>query len=113
MAKNNSYLAKIQNEKAVLMQVTERITRQLMLDCTQIVLNREFGFGYDRLKKLADLLMEAYDQYHDAADGGVEADYWQEKLDRALLDIIQDKQPLIPFKQRYPEIKEIRYDKRR
>lgn len=45
-----------------------------------------------------------YNQFHDALDGGTEADYWQEKLDRLLLDLLRDHQALIPFGERYPEI---------
>ena len=50
---------------------------------------------------------------HDALDGGTEADYWQEKLDRLLLDLLRDHQALIPFGERYPEIREITYGPRR
>ena len=46
-------------------------------------------------------------------DGGTEADYWQEKLDRLLLDLLRDHQALIPFGERYPEIREITYGPRR
>ena len=34
--------------------------------------------------------------------GGAEADYWQEKLDRLLLDLLRNHQALIPFGERYP-----------
>jgi hypothetical protein len=45
--------------------------------------------------------------------GGNEADWYQEKLDRQLLDILHGHQPLIPFRERYPEIKEIKYERKK
>ena len=47
------------------------------------------------------------------ATGHGKADYWQEKLDRLLLDLLRDHQALIPFGERYPEIREITYGPRR
>ena len=79
----------------------------------QVTLHQEFGFGYDRIKRLTDAWGKTYNQFHDALDGGTEADYWQEKLDRLLLDLLRDHQALIPFGERYPEIREITYGPRR
>ena len=79
----------------------------------QVTLHQEFGFGYDRIKRLTDAWSQTYNQFHDALDGGTEADYWQEKLDRLLLDLLRDHQALIPFGERYPEIREITYGPRR
>lgn len=79
----------------------------------QVTLHQEFGFGYDRIKRLTDAWGRTYNQFHDALDGGTEADYWQEKLDRLLLDLLRDHQALIPFGERYPEIREITYGPRR
>lgn len=93
--------------------VMERVTQQLMLDTLQVTLHQEFGFGYDRIKRLTDAWGKTYNQFHDALDGGTEADYWQEKLDRLLLDLLRDHQALIPFGERYPEIREITYGPRR
>ena len=91
----------------------ERITRQIMLDTLQVVLQREFGFGYDRIKKVTDKWGEYYGYYHDALTGGVESDVVQEHLDRALADVLKGHQELIPFEQRYEDIRKITYDKRR
>ena len=74
---------------------------------------RECMAPYDRIKRLTDAWSACYNQFHDALDGGVEADYWQEKLDSLLRDVLKDHQPLIPFRERYPEIREVSYGGRK
>lgn len=91
----------------------ERITRQIMLDTLQIMLHREFGFGYDRIKKVTDKWGEYYSYYHDALTGGVESDVVQEHLDRALAEFLNGHQELIPFEERYEDIRKISYEKGR
>ena len=104
--KQSAYLIQQREARRRLVQAAERVTQQLML-------HQEFGFGYDRIKRLTDAWSQTYNQFHDALDGGTEADYWQEKLDRLLLDLLRDHQALIPFGERYPEIREITYGPRR
>lgn len=95
------------------MNVAERLTQQLMMDTLQITLHNEFGFGYDRIKRVTEEWGKCYNTFHDALTGGNEADWYQEKLDRQLLDILHGHQPLIPFRERYPEIKEIKYERKK
>lgn len=53
-----------------------------------------------------------YNHYHDALNiKHVEADVLRVHLDRELADILKGHQDLIPFEERYPEIKEIAYGK--
>lgn len=111
--KKSGYLARERIVRQEYMSATERVTRQLMLDTLQVTLHREFGFGYDGIKRLTDAWSACYNQFHDALDGGVEADYWQEKLDSLLRDVLKDHQPLIPFRERYPEIREVSYGGRK
>lgn len=110
--KQSAYLIQQRETRRRLVQAAERVTQQLMLDTLQVTLHQEFGFGYDRIKRLTDAWGKTYNQFHDAPDGGTEADYWQEKLDRLLLDLLRDHQALIPFGERYPEIREITYGPR-
>ena len=110
--KQSAYLIQQREARRRLVQAAERVTQQLMLDTLQVTLHQEFGFGYDRIKRLTDAWSQTYNQFHDALDGGTEADYWQEKLDRLLLDLLRDHQALIPFGERYPEIQEITYGPR-
>ena len=111
--KQSAYLIQQRETRRRLVQAAERVTQQLMLDTLQVTLHQEFGFGYDRIKRLTDAWSKTYNQFHDALDGGTEADYWQEKLDRLLMDLLRDHQALIPFGERYPEIREITYGPRR
>lgn len=113
MSRRNAFLARQEATQQAYIEASERVTRQLMVDSMMIVLNRDFGFGFDRIKKLVDALTETYDQYHDALDGGVEADYVQEKLDAAIRAIMQGKEEFCPFRERYPEIKAITYKPRK
>lgn len=111
--KKSGFLVQQEEIRQSYMQAAERITQQLMLDTLQITLNEEFGFGYDRIKKLTDAWGKTYNTFHDALNGGPEADYYQEKLDGLLRELLKDRQPLIPFRERYPEIKEITYGRRK
>lgn len=113
--KQSGYLAKQKISRDVYMDITERITKQLMLDVMQTVFHNRFGFGYDRLVEATELIEEAYEHYYGALNTAKnkEADVLQEHLDRELLDIVRGHQELVPFKERYPEIAEIRYALRR
>ena len=97
--------------RQALIESTERVTQQLMMDTLQITLH-EFGWGYDRIMKLTKAWADAYNHYHDTLDvKNVEADVLRVHLDRELTDILKGHQDLIPFEERYPEIKEIAYKK--
>ena len=57
--------------------------------------------------------METQDEYRLALNpSNSEADVAQEHLDRMLAQIINGKQALIPFSERYPELKGIKYGKK-
>lgn len=108
----NAFLAKQAAVRQAYVEASENITRQMMVDSMIVVLNEEFGFGYDRIKRTMDALIQRYDAYHAALEGGPEADYTQEKIDAALRRIVRDREPFHPFAERYPEIKAITYDKK-
>lgn len=107
--KQSGYLARERAIRREYAAASERLTRQFLLDTLQVTLHTEFGFGYDRIMRLTDAWSKTYDLFHEALEGGNEADYWQVKLDRMLAEVIRDRQPLIPFEKRYPELKEITY----
>ena len=109
--KQSGYMAKQLAMRQALIDATERVTQQLMMDTLQITLH-EFGWGYDRIMKLTKAWADAYNHYHDTLDlKNVEADVLRVHLDRELADILKGHQDLIPFEDRYPEIKEIVYGK--
>ena len=109
--KQSGFMEKQLAMRQALMDATERVTQQLMMDTLQITLH-EFGWGYDRIMKLTKAWADAYNHYHDTLDvKNVEADVLRVHLDRELADILKGHQDLIPFEERYPEIKEITYGK--
>lgn len=89
-------------------------TSQFMIDILTITLNdKKFmgndAFGYDRIRRIVDGMMENYDTYFDALTVGEEADYYRAKLDEALQRIIRDKEEFQPFEERYSYIAELKY----
>lgn len=87
-----------------------RFGEQRTLDLVEIALHRN-GWGFDRINALLDLLREL-DQYYAAAwDMTMESDVFQERLDAELRDIVKDRQEFIPFEKRYPEVRQLGYDR--
>lgn len=108
MGGNNAFLSRVHQERENAMSVTERVTRQMMMDTLQVTLH-EHGWGYERIRSLCGLWAQNYEKYSGALRPrkDPEADVAQEHLDRALADIIKGKQQLIPFYERYPDIQKI------
>lgn len=77
---------------------------QFAIDCTQIALHR-LGWGYDRIKRLFDLVTDISDYYADAMYMHMEQDVMQERMDRELRDIVKDHQPFASFSERYPNVR--------
>ena len=110
--KQSGFMAKQLAMRQALIDATERVTQQLMMDTLQIVLHNELGFGYDRIMRITKAWGSEYNHYHDVFNvKHAEADVLRVHLDRELADILKDRQDLIPFEERYPEIKEIAYKK--
>lgn len=108
-------LARIEAEKTAAMQVSERVTRQYDQDTLQCALNRygKVRLGYQRIMEITELWEQVRREYEDAIKGGVEADVARDHLDGELLQIAKDEALVIPFEERYPEMREIRYDRKR
>ena len=114
MKKPNAYLQKRQNEHQAYLDVGEQFGMQKMWDYIQIVLHDpavmgKDTFGEKRLCKIFDAMKVVSSEYHTAFTPDKEADYYQEKLDAQLREIYGDK--MLPFYERYPELKRITYDK--
>ena len=110
--KKNAYLEKQQAAKTAFMHSVEHIVRQYDIDTLCIVLNEEFGWGYDRIMDLLEKWHTVRVQYRDAINPDIctEADVAQEHMDRELVRIIRGKAPLIPFDERYHKcVKKIKY----
>ena len=108
--KQSGFMAKQLAMQRALIEASERVTQQLMMDTLQIVLHNELGFGYDRIMRITKAWGNEYNHYHDVFNvKHAEADVLRVHLDRELADILKGHQDLIPFEERYPEIKEISY----
>lgn len=112
--KQSGLLAKQDAIKRELIHSTERIVEQFMTDTLQIAANRSRGFGYDRLMSLMEDWKQVQKEYRPALSPtrNVEADVAQEHMDRDLSRIINGKAELIPFAERYPELKRITYGRK-
>ena len=111
--KQSGFMAKQLAMRQALIDATERVTQQLMMDTLQIVLHNELGFGYDRIMRITKAWGCEYNHYHDVFNvKHAEADVLRVHLDRELADILKGRQELIPFEERYPEIKEITYGRK-
>lgn len=83
---------------------------QYMADTLQMTIHETEGWGYDRIKRLCQNWKKTRDQYSPAINPkDPAADVMQEHMDRVLAQIINGKQELFSFDQRYPELKKIKY----
>lgn len=115
MGKQSGFLARQEAEKTAFMHDVEGIVRQYDIDTLHITLNEELGLGYDRLMHITERWMANQKKFRQAVNphAYVEADVVQERLDRRLMLIAsRRKKPIIPFKERYPGLRPVTYDKR-
>ena len=93
------------------MNSVELIVKQYCVDTLIITLHEQEGWGYDRLMRLLDAWFATRKKYQEAInpDVYVEADVAQEHIDRIMRQIIRGKTELIPFAERYPTLKKIKY----
>lgn len=110
--KRSGYLQQRDAKTQMLLDVMQRTMKQYMLDTLLITMHEDFGWGYDRLSRLAEKWGETYDAYFPAMLSNEESDVYQEKLDRATLSYIGGNQ-FYSFTERYPEIKQLGYGPRR
>ena len=68
-------------------------------------------FGRERIERLMTNSMELDDHFWVAFSDEVEADYVQEEMDAKLREVYGDD--LIPFAERYPNVKQYGYNKAR
>ena len=108
----NAYLYRQQAIQNELVNQGRMHGEQWTMDLVEVVLHRDFGWGYDRINRLIDAVSAADAYYHPAVDkSDPEQPIYQERLDNVLREIVGDKQTFYPFKERYRLITEARYDK--
>ncbi len=105
-----NYAQKQQALKRELVNVGIRFGEQRTIDLMEVALHRK-GWGYDRINALLDLMRQLDSDYAVAWEMKMESDVYQEKLDNELKDIIKDRQELIPFEKRYPEVRQLGYNR--
>ena len=106
----NAYLAKQQLLKAALIKQGFDHGLQWGFDLAVIALNREFGFGEDRIKRFAERMQEVQSEYNDAVAATDESDVKRVLMDRELEAIYGELQ--YSFEERYPAAKEFNYSRR-
>lgn len=106
----SGYLARQQEVYKELFSEGMKTGEQYTMDCVMIALHRQ-GWGYDRIKRLFDLVRDVADSYGDALRGCMEQDICQERMDNELRDFIKDRQEFIPFRKRYPMVRTLGYDR--
>lgn len=112
----NDYLAKQQAMRQAVFSAGEDIGMQRMWDAVSAALHDPEIMGKDtlgkmRMQKLYQGVRKKMDAFHKAFTPDVEADYVQEKMDAELREIWGED--LVPFPERYPDIKQFGYDKAR
>ena len=89
--KKNSFMDRVEKQKHEAMLYTHRFTRQMMIDITMIALNKEFGFGADRLKRFIKTLLGVYGEYADLWNSDTpDTEYAKAALDAKLRQILGD-----------------------
>lgn len=112
----NEYLAQRHQALQLGIDLGEKLGIQKMWDYLCITLHDpnvmgKDTFGANRLEKVFDSMQKLANEYHIAFTQDKEADYYQDLMDRQLKDIYGDKAE--PFYVRYPDLKQIQYNKAR
>lgn len=91
-------------------EAAQRLISQYMIDTMQMTLHQTEGWGYDRIMRVTHTWMETQREYRPALNcKDPAADVMQEHMDRVLAQIINGKAELIPFPDRYKDLKKIKY----
>ena len=103
MAKQNSFLAKMEAQKQLEMSFVRRFAVQQSKDIMLIAAHRAFGFGPDRAKILGDTFDRVFEEYAtmtvEDAKNDKEIWYTKDKIDRALKEICGEH--FEPWEERY------------
>ena len=107
----NGYLKRQKASRQAILDMGEQLGNQKMWDYVQISLMDKFQFDRSQIETLFKSVHELADTFHTAFTDDVEADYYQEKMDAILRE--GWGADLVPFRERYPMIKQFGYDKAR
>ena len=108
--KKNAYLARQEEHKNNFMHSVEDIIRQYMVDTLQITLYLTEGWGYERQDRLMENWKKTREEFIVALNPrDPECDVAQEHINRILEQIINGNQDLIPWEERYPALRGVKY----
>ena len=112
MSKQSGWMKRQDDRTEDLSIKVQLTTRQFMIDTLQMTLRKELGWGYDRIMRITDAWHDIRKEYHPAIEPRDKmCDVKQEHMQRVFKDICENKRiDPIPFKDRYPYLKGIRYD---
>ena len=110
MGKQSGFMQKQREREDAALMSGIRIGVQYAIDTLNISLNESAGWGFDRQMALMEVWRKNRQYYADALDvKKPECDVYREKLNRGLLTVIKGRMELIPFHERYPDLKKIKY----
>ena len=110
MAKQSGMIAFAEQFAQAKVDAAQRLISQYMIDTLQMTLHQTEGWGYDRIMRLTEAWQQTQKEYTPALNSNdPAADVMQEHMDRVMAQIISGKQELIPFAERYPELKKVKY----
>lgn len=110
MAKQSAYLQRRDAELNAAFNAGAVVAAQFAVDTLQMTMHQQEGWGYDRIMRITQAWLETQREYKPALNcKDPAADVCQEHMDRVMAQIISGKQELIPFAERYPELKKVRY----
>lgn len=103
--RKSGYLARQKAVVGTYRQAEKDTCIQYMTDTLMVTLNdpKVMGkdvFGKKRIERVVLAWGKVYDEYHGALENGDEAEYFQEKLDQALMRILGEE-GFYPFPRRY------------
>ena len=114
MAKQSGMIAFAEQFAKAKVDAAQRLTSQYMIDTLQMTLHQTEGWGYDRIMRLTEAWQQTQKEYTPALNSNdPAADVRQEHMDRVLKEIINGKAELIPFPDRYNELKKVTYGGRK
>lgn len=100
MAGKSGYLRKIYQAQEDGFRIGQHFVRQLCMDLSAIVLNKEFGFGAERIARFNAAMSEMYGDYADTWNKDAkDVVYAKATMDRALQQIWGDR--FQPWDERY------------
>lgn len=110
MAKQSGFLQRREAELDAAFNAGAAMALQFATDTLQITIHQKNGWGFDRVMRLTKDWGDTQREYKPALNcKDAAADVCQEHMDRVLAEIIRDRMILIPFPERYHELRKVTY----